>query len=289
MPTPAKAEKKEPPVEIVTEEKQPQPAAEVEIDVSTGKPVESAKPAEPTVSAEEFRKLAARFEYRERQAEKTQRELMERINQLGKVPQPASPAEKPVSETDVYGFNKEELNQLGQTDWTKPVKLMAEKIADKRFDERIKSYEEQQKKLQQEQFKQQTNTAILEREKARILAKNPSLNDESSEEFRGFYATYNRMIQEDPTLVQNPYAPRLVYNEWKDASNSETTEVKKPDPETERLKRVAGGVSPQGRSSSTPKTIRLTQAEVDMCKEKGISPAVFASMKEANFKEGVTA
>ena len=96
------------------------------------------------------------------------------------------------------------------------------------------------------------------------------------------------MLTEDPTLVQNPYAPRLVYNEWRDGSSEETAGAK-PDPEKERLKRVAGGVSPQGRPSSQPKTIRLTQAEVDMCKDKGISPAVYASMKEANFKEGVTA
>ena len=94
------------------------------------------------------------------------------------------------------------------------------------------------------------------------------------------------MVSEDPTLLQNPRAPRLVYHEWK-ASN--VPEPVQTDPEKERLKRVAGGVSPQGRTTSKPNTIKLTQEEVDFCTKNEISPAMYAKMKETNFKEGVTA
>jgi len=285
LPKPEKSEKNEPQVEIIPAEKQPQPAPEVEVDISSGQPVPS-KPAEPSVSAEDFRKMQARYEYQARQFERSQRELQERLDRMASVPQPVHP-EKPV-ENDIYGLNKDELNQLGANDWTKPVQMMSEKIAAKIAETKIKEFFEEREKKQAEQLRQQTSTNILEREKNWVIEQEPSLNDETSEQFRGFYATYNRLIQEDPTLLQNPRAPRLVYREWK-------AEAKAPDrqdaldPEKERLKRVAGGIAPQGRPVSNPKSIKLTQDEVDFCKEKGISPAVYASMKDANFKEGVTA
>lgn len=287
-PNPGKPEKNELPVEVVDgEQVTPQPAKEVELDAATGQPVQAPKPAESSVSAEEFRKLQARYEYQARQFERSQREFQDQLSQM-RIPQPVkSPTEKP-SEDDVYGLNKDELNQLGQSDWTKPVRMMAEKIADKRFDERIKTYEAEREKQNQERNRQQTTTNILEREKQWVLEQNPSLNDESSEDFRGFYGTYNRMLQEDPTLLQNPRAPRLVYREWK-AEDSSAVKPKQVNLEEERLKRVAGGVSPQGRPSPAQKTIKLTQEEVDLCKEKGFSPAVYASIKEANLKEGVSA
>jgi len=285
LPKPEKSEKNEPQVEIIPAEKQPQPAPEVEVDISSGQPVPS-KPAEPSVSAEDFRKMQARYEYQARQFERSQRELQERLDRMASVPQPVHP-EKPV-ENDIYGLNKDELNQLGANDWTKPVQMMSEKIAAKIAETKIKEFFEEREKKQAEQLRQQTSTNILEREKNWVIEQEPSLNDETSEQFRGFYATYNRLIQEDPTLLQNPRAPRLVYREWK-------AEAKAPDrqdaldPEKERLKRVAGGIAPQGRPVSNPKSIKLTQDEVDFCKEKGISPAVYASMKDANLKEGVTA
>lgn len=287
---PSKDEKNESPVEIIAGEvKQPNPVKEVELDAQTGKPVEHVRPAEPSVSAEEFRKMQARYEYQARQFERSQRELQEQLSQLRNVPQPVIHTEKP-SEEDVYGLSKDDLNQMGQQDWTKPVKLMAEKIAEKKAEEKIKTFFAEQERLRQEQIRQQITTNILEKERQWVLEQEPSLNDESSEQFRGFYATYNRMIQEDPMLVQNPRAPRLVYREWKaDAQKSVSTPTEFADPEKERLKRIAAGVSPQGRPVSSAKTIKLTQEEVDFCSSKGISPAVYASMKDANFKEGVSA
>jgi hypothetical protein len=53
-PLPPQGEKNEP--EKLAGE-QPQPVAEVELDATTGKPVEAPKPAESSVSTEEFRKL----------------------------------------------------------------------------------------------------------------------------------------------------------------------------------------------------------------------------------------
>jgi hypothetical protein len=79
-----------------------------------------------------------------------------------------------------------------------------------------------------------------------------------------------------------------VYREWKAEANSSVRQDAN-DPEKERLKRVAAGVAPQGRPVSNPKTIKLTQAEVDMCREKNISPGIYAQMKDANLKEGVSA
>jgi hypothetical protein len=274
---------KEPPVEVIpTETKQPQPAAEVELD-TTGKPVSRSQ--DTSVSAEEFKKMQARLEYQSRQFERAQRELVEKMEELRRPAPVINPTEKPEND-DLYGLNKEYLNQIGQSDWTQPVKLMAEKIAEKKAEEKFKALMAEQEKIQIERQRQLTNAQILERERNWVLEQEPSLNDETSDQFRGLYATYNRMIQEDPSLVQNPRAPRLVYYEWK--AETKKGEVA-PDPEKERLKRVAAGVSPQGRSSSPQKTIRLTQDEVDFCKEKGISPAVYAQMKEANFKEGVSA
>jgi hypothetical protein len=211
---------------------------------------------------------------------------MEQISQL-RTPQPAVHTEKTV-EGDVYGLNKDELNQIGQADWTKPVQMMIEKGAEKKAREIVKEILAEQEKQRTEQYRQQTEMSILEREKNWVIEQEPSLNDESSEQFRGFYATYNRLVQEDPTLLKNPRAPRLVYREWKAEAKAEGR-PEANDPEKERLKRVAGGVSPQGRPVSSPNTIKLTQKEVDFCKEKGISPAVYASMKDANLKEGVTA
>lgn len=280
-----RVEKNEPPVEIIPVEKQPQPAPEVELD-GAGQIVPP-KPAEPSVSAEDFRKMQARYEYQARQFERSQREMQERMDRLASVPQPVIHTEKP-AENDVYGLNKDELNQLGQNDWTKPVQMMSEKIAEKIAEKKIKEFFEEQKRTQAEQLRQQNTMTILERKKQWVLEQEPSLNDETSEQFRGFYGTYNQLIQEDPTLIQNPYAPEIVYRRWK-------AEAKAPerqdaiDPEKERLKRVAGGVVPQGRPVTSEKPIKLTQDEVDLCKKKGISLAVYASMKDANFKEGVTA
>lgn len=286
MPKPAQAEKNETPVEILAEEKvTPQPSPVIEVDAGTGQPV-SQKPSEPTVSAEEFRKMQARYEYQARQFERSQREMQEKLEAMRQAPKPVVHAEKP-SEGDVYGYSKEELNALGEKDWTKPVQMMAERIAERKAEEFIKKHLAEQEKVQSERIRQQTTLNTLEREKQWVLEQEPSLNDETSDEFRGFYATYNRLVQEDPTLLQNPRAPRLVYREWKAEAGS-TGRKDSNDPEKERLKRVAAGVAPQGRPSS-PKTIKLTQDEVDFCKNKGISPAVYASMKDANLKEGVSA
>jgi hypothetical protein len=270
-----------------SETKQPQPSDEVELDATTGKPIEHSKPAEPSVSGEEFRKMQARYEYQQRQFERSQRELREEIAALRRNPQPVtSPTETPQLEGELYGMSKEELNQLGQTDWTKPVSMIAEKIAEKKAKEQIKAFYEEQAKQQQVQQRQMQTQQLLEREKNWVLEQAPSLNDETSDDFRGFYATYNRMIQEDPTLIENPRSPRIVYYEWK-ASNP-VAQVK-VDPEKERLKRVTAGIAPQGRPSPAQKTIKLTQEELDFCKEKGLSPAIYAQAKEANLKEGVSA
>lgn len=290
LPNPGKPEKpNEPPVEIVAGEiVTPQPASEVELDVTTGKLVETPKPVESSVNVEELRKAQARYEYQARQLERSQRELQEELTRFRAIPQPVkSPTEKP-SEGDIYGLNRVELEALGKEDWTTPVRMMAEKIADRRFDERIKVYEVEREKQNQERVRQQAVANLYEKERLWVLKQDASIDDETSESFKGFYETLNQMIQEDPTLLQNPRYPRLVYREWKTESST-PIKPKEVNLEEERLRRVAGGVAPQGRPSLAQKTIKLTQEEVDLCREKGISPAVYASIKDANLKEGVTA
>lgn len=264
-----KPENPDPKVEIIPSEKPQQISEEVVLDANTGKLVEA--PAAPSISTEEIRKLQATVAYQARQNERIQRELQEAMHTIRNRPAEA-PAEKP-QEVD-------EIDRVAQTDWKRGVSMLAEREAEKKF----KALMDQEKTRNEQEFAKQRTISQLEREKAWVLERTPSLSDENSEEFRGYYNTYNQMLQEDPSLAANPRAPRLIYYEWKDRQKVD------PDPkEIERLKRVAGGQVPQARGTSGSKTIRLTEDELELCKKKGISPAVYAQMKEANYKEGVTA
>lgn len=276
------------PIQVVASEKpQQKPAEEIQFDAETGKPVQ-AEPNQTSFSAEDLKKLEARLEYQRRQDKK---ELMDALSRLQSTPAPAQPAEKSNLETKTkYGLDKNYLNQMGQTDWTRPVEEIAETIADKRAEEKFKSLMEKEQTRQREELSKQNTINQLERSKQWVLDRTPTLNDESSEEFKGFYQTYNTLLQEDPSLISNPHAPKIVWTEWQERSKATQTPT---NLEAERLKRVAAGASPQGRPvQASRKTYSLTQEEIDMCKEKNLSPAVYAQMKElgpTGFKEGITA
>lgn len=276
MPKPPEKSETKPDVEIIPSEKPQQTAsAEVILDAATGKPVvEAPVPAAPSLSAEDLRKMEARLEFQRRQDRK------EFLDTLAKMQAPARPAEKTDQPSDEYDPN---LDAIAQADWKKGVSVVAQKIAEKIADQRIKAALDEDRKKQAEDFSRNQSSTILEREKQWVLSQTPSLNDETSEEFKGYYATYNQMLSEDPTLIANPRAPRLVYREWKATDNPAT------NAEAERLKRVSAGASVQSRSISQPKTIKLTQEDLDFCERKGISPATYAKMKDANLKEGVSA
>lgn len=282
MPQPVKTEKEEPEVKVLPSETT-QEKEKVTIDAGTGKPVEPPVSVPTSVSPDEFRKIQARMEFQARQNEQLQRKLDETLQRL-QIYQPASQkAEKPQQDDE---FDPA-LDAIAKENWQKGVAALADKRAEAIAEKKFKALMEQHEKDRQESFTRQQSINQLEREKAWVIERTPSLNDETSEEFKGYYATYNKMLSEDPSLLNNPRAPRLVWHEWK-MSESETKPA--ANAEAERLKRIAAGSLPQGRpGSSKPKTYQLTQEEIDFCNSNKLSPARYAQMKEANFKEGVTA
>lgn len=261
-------------IEIIPSEKPQQREEIVNLDAETGKPIEETpSPTHPSYSQEDVRKMEARWQYELRR----QRQEMEA--KFESLRQPAAPAEK-LAKTEDFD---PDLHEIAQVNYQKAIKIQAERVADQRFKALMAQKEQEDQAVRQAQIA----SAQLEKSKAWVLERTPSLNDEGSEDFKGFYTTYNRMIAEDPTLVRNPYAPRLVWNEWNEGAKSHSVTA---NLEAERLKRVAAGQSPQGKHTSPgKKTIQLTQEEIDLCNKSGLSPAQYAKMKDANLKEGVSA
>lgn len=271
--SPVKAEKKDDPIEIIKSEPTTKIGEEIEIDATTGKPVETTVSV-PSISPDEIKKMQARIEYQARQNEKMMREMQETMQRFNK----PVPAEKPVVSEDF----DQDLDAIARTNYQKAIKIQAERVAESKFN----SLMEEREKKQAEQFKTESRARQLEMSKARVLKDYPSLSDETSDEYKVYLATFNQLYNEDPDLKTNSRAPEIVMYEMEKRMKAAQTPEQK---ENERLRRVAGGAAPQGKAVSTQKTIKLTQSELDMCKSKGISPATYAQMKEANFKEGVTA
>lgn len=283
MPQPVKAETKEPEVRIIPSET-PQEPEKIQIDATTGEPIQASAPVTPSVSPDELKKFQARMEYQSRQNERIQAQLNEALQRLNQPTQPARPAEKPESPDD---FDPE-LDAIAKNNYQRYTKIQAQRVAEEVSEKKFKSMMDDYNKQQQQVQQKQRTASDLEREKNWVVQRTPALADETSEEFRGYYTTYNRMLADNPSLVTNPLAPRLIWYEWQ-ASNGE--KVTAPaQTESARQARVAAAATPQGRSVSTQKkTYQLTPDEIQLCKDNKLSPARYAQMKEANFKEGVTA
>lgn len=278
MPEPVKTEKKDPEVKVIPSDVTPEPE-KITIDAGTGQPVVPSTPATASVSPEEFKKTLNAFGYEMRQQRKDFQEALQRL-----APQyrPAPVAEPQKKEED---FDPA-LDAVAKENWQKGVGLVVDKRAEAIAEKKFKAMMEERDKLQQINYRQQQTTNQLARETAWTLEKTPSLQDETSEEFKGYYATYSKMLSEDPTLKDNPRGPRLVWYEWKAANPEKTAAV---NAEAERLKRVAAGQGAPSRQTLGAKTYQLTQEEIDFCKNNKLSPARYAVTKEANLKEGVTA
>lgn len=261
--------------------------AVVELDATTGKPVEITKSAEPSISPDELKKMQARIEYQARQLERQQREFEERVRQSNqKFSQPAQQiAEKPIERDSEFD---EELHQIAQVNYQKAIRIQAQREAEKIAEKKFKQLLEERDRQTQAQNEQIHRTRSLEQSKARVLEEYPSLNDETSDEFKTYYQVYNEELARDPYLAQNPNAPELIMFKME-----RRLKAKPANPalqaEQERLLRVQSVSSPQGRPVHSQKTIQLTQKEIDFCTSKGISPQTFAQMKDANLKEGVSA
>lgn len=256
----------------------------VELDASTGKPVEITKSSEPSVSPEELKKIQARIEYQARQIERAQRDFDERVRQFNQQAVKPAQAEKPV-ERD--GDFDEELHQIAQVNYQKAIRIQAQREAEKIAEQKFKQLMEERDRQVKVQNEQMSIANALEQSKNKVLSKYPSLNDETSDEFRSYYQVYSEELSRDPYLVRNPRGPELVMREWEDRKSS----AKNPaaDLERERLERIQATSSPQGRPATSKKTIKLTQDEIDMCNKRGISPQTYAQVKEMNLKEGVSA
>lgn len=259
---------------------------EIEVDAKTGEPVQPAAPTPASFSQDEVKKLTSRMEFQARQNEKLTRELQQAMGLLQQNRPAPVQAEKPTHDDE---FDPE-LDAIAKTDYQKALRITArkeaEKIAEKMFETKWQSREKEQR----ENNARQNTVMQLERSKSWVLERTPSLDDEMSDEFKSFATVRNKMLIEDPTLVSNPQAPKIIWYEWqefmKPKENQQTTAQQL---EAERRQRVAGTGSPQGRAISGGKTIKLTQEELDICKRSKISPAAYAEAKDANLKEGITA
>jgi len=281
MPNPTNVEKSsnEPEVKIIPSETIEATREEVTLDANTGVPIETPAPVAPSVSPEEFRKAQARYEFQARQQEREMREMKELLKSLGN--KPVVQAEKSRNDDDDYG---PELDEIAKSDWKKGVSIVAQKQAERIAQAKIKEFMEERDKQQAEIQRNISRTQQLDSSKNRVLAKYPSLNDEGSEEF----AHYVQILNEQPDLRDNPRGPEIAMYEMESRLKGKTLSPTN-HAEEERLKRVAVGQAPQNRPTQRQNTITLTREELDMCKEKGLSPALYAQMKTANYKEGVSA
>lgn len=278
MPEPVKTEKKEPEVKIIPSET-PQEKEKVTIDAETGKPLETPAPAPASVSPDDFKKALNTFGYELR---KQRQEFEQALQRIAPAYRPAPAVEKVEPQPD---FDPE-MDVVAKTNYQKAIKMMAAKEAETIAEKKIKSFMEARDKEQQVNFQNQQIVNQRERSIAWALERTPSLNDETSDEYKSYRATFDKMLTEDPSLKFNPLAARVVWHEWKTGTVKETPAQNQ---EAERLKRVVAGAVPQGRQTSGKKTYQLTQDELEFCEINKLSPARYAERKEANFKEGVVA
>lgn len=271
-------EPKEPEVEV-----QPQieePKKEMVVDLSPKKEEER-----KSINPEEIDKLHKRMEFQARQFEKSQRELRDAVqaiqslvsSQQGRVPDPVQSKEQP----------SDELDRIAEQDWKKAVKILGREAALEIFQEALQQHE-----VQQQQISQQS---ILEQSKRKVLERYPMIEDETSDEARLFLEA----IEEDPNVKRDPYGPvvAMLRMEEKMAQMGRTPSSVKPqverevDRERQRLARVQATSSTQGRQPSQDGKVVLTDDEVELCRERGISIERFAEMKKRGqgaFKEGVS-
>lgn len=270
---PASQEKepiKNPEVEIVTPEEHNPEEVEVNLDKQE---VPAPDPTE---------KLKNQMFYEQRQLEKRlmaqQRQMMDELAQRisGNNAQPQKGSEK-LDEFD------EEVERVAQTDWRKAVDMRAERIAEKKMEERWKAEEE---KRRQEELRQRASM-IEQKGRQKVLDEFPDIMDESTPEFKAYMEVYNREVNDDPMFMYNPRKHELILPELREKVKGSGAQS---NPEIERLKRVAASSMSPSRPNASSNKIMLTQQEIEMCKRSGIPIESYAKTKklgQAGLKEGI--
>lgn len=267
---PASQEKvqKQPEVEMISEEHKPE---EVEVNLN--------KQEDPAPDPTE--KLRNQMFYEMRQQEKkllqAQRQMMEEMIQR------MSPSGQPQKGTEKLDEFDEEVERVAQTDWRKAVDMRAERIAERKLEEKLKAKEEEQKTL----GARQQALRIEARGRDKVLAEFPDIMDESSPEFRQYMEIYNRETSEDPLFVYNPRKHEIILPELREKMKGKPVET---NHEIDRLRRVAAGSTTPSRQNNSSEKIMLTQDEITMCKRSGIPIETYARTKKlgsAGLKEGI--
>lgn len=259
---------KKPEIEIVSEEHKPE---EVEVDLNKQE-VPAPDPTE---------KLRNQMFYEQRQLEKKilaqQKQMMEEFVQRISGSNTQAKATEKLDEFD------EEVERVAQTDWRKAVDMRAERIADKKLEEKLKAREEEQRN--QDTRNQAARIEAKGRDK--VLNEFPNILDESTPEFKAYMEVYNAEVAEDPLFIYNPRKHEIVLPELREKMKGKSYDA---NPEIERLKRVAAGASTPSRPNTASNKIMLTQEEISMCKRSGIPIETYARTKKMGtsaLKEGV--
>jgi len=273
-PAPQEKESNQPEIEVISEEHKP--SAEVEVDLNPASKPGDAAP-DPT------EKLRNQMFYEMRQQEKkilaAQQRMMEEMIQRmsGAQAQPAKRGSEQLDEFD------EEVERVAQTDWRKAVDMRAERIAEKKLEEKLRAQEELRK---QEEARQQA-LRVEAKGRQKVLNEFPDIMDESTPEFKAYMDIYNREVAEDPMFIYNPRKHEIILPELREKLGARPVEA---NPEIERLKRVAAGSAAPSRPSTSSNKVMLTQEEIEMCKRSGIPFETYARTKKlgaAGLKEGV--
>ena len=259
---------KQPEVIVTPEEHK---TAEVEVDLSSKQGDAAPDPTE---------KLRNQMFYEMRQQEKKMLAAQERMmNEM--IQRMSGNAQAPKATEKLDEFD-EEVERVAQTDWRKAVDMRAERIADKKLEEKLKAREEEQKNL----GARQQALRIEAKGRDKVLAEFPDIMDESSPEFRQYMEIYNRETVDDPMFVHNPRKHELILPELREKMKGRV----ESNPEIDRLKRVAAGSSTPSRPNNQSDKIMLTQDEIKMCNRSGIPIETYARTKKAGnaaLKEGM--
>ena len=263
-----------PELEVIDSEEHKKAEVEVDLNPSSKQGVASPDPTE---------KLRNQMFYEMRQQEKkilqAQKQMMEEY--LSKISSSQTQPQKGAEKLDEFD---EEVERVAQTDWRKAVDMRAERIAEKKLEEKLKAQEEKRT----QEFARQKSLQLEARGREKVLAEYPNIMDESTSEFKAYMEIYNREVNDDPMFMYNPRKHEIILPELREKIGAK--ESVETNPEIQRLKRVAAGVSSPSRPNQTSNKIMLTQEEIEMCKRSGIPIETYARTKKLGpsaLKEGV--
>lgn len=274
MTTPVKQEieEKKPVIEVIPEEHK---QVDIEVDL--------APQTKETPAPDSTEKLRNQMFYEQRQLEK--RMLAQQQKMIEDLAQRISGNAQPRKVSEQLDEFDEEVERVAATDWRKAVDMRAERIAEKKLEEKLKAREDERKQDET----RQTALRVEARGREKVLKEFPTIMDESTPEFKEYMEIYNREVSEDPMFIYNPRKHELILPELREKMG--TRRIDTSNPEIERLKRVAAGASTPSRPSSESNKIMLTQQEIDMCKRSGIPITTYAQTKKlglSGLKEGIT-